>query len=141
MEKWTAIFVPFCTLNREGHIDVFCCKSLRSRQVQCLGPSSSFSGRRSGQPPKYQHSTSPSSLRTHPSVQIISTTLCAVMNKVLGVLCLCKKKELEGRRNCHIDHFVVCFEDDVIVQQVVVETGWRRVPQHSHCTTHGTSMS
>ena len=39
--------------------------------------------------------------------------------------------ESKGRLSGHVVHLVVALEDDAIVQQVVVWTVGRRVPQHS----------
>ena len=93
-------------------------------------PISSFSGSRLClPPPRVSTFHLALGLPTRPSGQIISITRCSFSEKILGVCCLCKT-ERKRRHNWQTDHFVVYFEDDTIVQQVVVEAGKRRAPQH-----------
>ena len=49
-----------------------------------------------------------------------------VLSRIMFLAFVCVEKEPKGCPNCHIDHLLECFEDDVIVQQVVVEAGRRR---------------
>ena len=51
------------------------------------------------------------------------------------------ERQCEGRCDVDIDRLTVFFKDDAIVQQVVVEAGRRRVPQHRPLHNAWDSMS
>ena len=91
MEKWTAIFVPLCTMKPDCNT-VFLLVVSQQSSASISYQSSSFSGKRSGQPPTSQPFISLSGLRPHPSVQIITINLCAFNNKNSWRLCLCEKE-------------------------------------------------
>ena len=66
--------------------------------------------------------------RSHPCQLCTIANLCALQKEDLGV-CLLQKGKGEGRLMVIFDRLVVFFED-ALFEQVVVEAGRRRVPQH-----------
>ena len=111
MEKSMAISVPLLTLSPDGNGNA--CHMFGS----ISGSSSSFSSDKSSLSQRSH---------THAFIHITSINRCALKKQVPWRLC---ERELEERFDGDFNHPAVPFKDDTNVQQSVVQTDRRGVPQ------------
>ena len=136
VEKWTAIFVPFCTLSQDGDGNAFC--FMRLMRCQVRHPDHHLHFLVTSQ--VFQRIISCGSLHTHPFLRIPNINLCALRNKYLGV-CVCVRRNLENvaitmrRKLLHISRMTPSFSKSLFKLL--------RAEYHnsSHYAIHGMSMS
>ena len=75
MEKWTATFDAWCTLNAEGNFRAFCFLHLKHKQVQGPVDRPHFPAEGQVLPPRSQPCISNTGLQTHPFMRITSINL------------------------------------------------------------------